>query len=63
MTDYEEDTLALERLVDSSSLSNVISALATISERKAEHLRVNWQDDASAKAWEVDAIRSYGRET
>lgn len=42
----------LEGLVDQTSLTQVCEALAEVCRDKAEHLRTNWQDDATAKAWE-----------
>jgi hypothetical protein len=42
----------LEPLVDASSLSDVILALARVCDEKSEHLLVNWQDKATAKAWD-----------
>ncbi len=43
---------ALEPLVDASTLSDVILALARVCDEKAEHLLINWQDKNRAKAWE-----------
>jgi hypothetical protein len=45
----------LESLIDQVGLRNVVYALALISAEKAEHLRSNWQDDASARVWDSDA--------
>lgn len=47
--DLEE---TLERLIDATSLSRVVDALASIGRQKAEHLRVNWQDGATAREWD-----------
>lgn len=41
----------LEPLVDASSLSDVILALARVCDEKAEHLAINWQDENAAKEW------------
>lgn len=43
---------ALEPLVDFSSLSDVILALARVCNEKTEHIRCNWQDESTAKAWD-----------
>jgi hypothetical protein len=45
----------LEELVDASSLSAVIEALALMCREKADHLRSNWQDKNAARTWERDA--------
>ena len=42
----------LEELIDSNSLASVVYALSEICWGKADHLRTNWQDHASALAWE-----------
>lgn len=41
----------VEKLVDGCTLFGVVEALQTICYEKADHLRSNWQDEASAKAW------------
>lgn len=45
-------TAALEALVDAHSVRAVLCDLAAICWEKAQHLRVNWQDEVSAKAFE-----------
>lgn len=45
-------TAELEALVDATSLLHVLTGLELIAYEKAEHLRVNWQDRASAKHWD-----------
>lgn len=48
---------ALELLVDASTVSDVVLALARMCNEKAEHIRCNWQDEATAKAWDhVESI-------
>lgn len=42
----------LEPLVDASSVSDVVLALARVCNEKAEHVLVNWQDKTTAKAWD-----------
>ena len=45
----------IEGLVDSTSLTDVLDALAAVCAAKAEHLAVNWQDHASSREWERNA--------
>jgi dihydrodipicolinate synthase/N-acetylneuraminate lyase len=42
----------LEALIDKHGLKTVVSALSNVCGEKAEHLRSNWQDKASARVWE-----------
>jgi hypothetical protein len=42
----------LERLIDTCSLAEVLVALDVICGDKADHLRTNWQDNTSARAWD-----------
>ena len=48
---------AIEPLLDQSSLADVLLAIARVCNEKAEHLRCNWQDEASAKVWDKAAKR------
>lgn len=48
----QQDALALEALVDSIGMTEVLNLLAAISAEKAEHLLTNWQDKATARQWE-----------
>ncbi len=41
----------LEPLIDRSSLATVLEALSQVCWEKADHLRSNWQDRATAKCW------------
>jgi hypothetical protein len=47
------NTLAdqLEAIVDKTSLSEVLEALAQVCCEKSNHLESNWQDKATAKEW------------
>lgn len=45
----------LEAHVDQTSLLDVLVALGSMCHEKAEHMRVNWQDYSTAKAWESAA--------
>lgn len=49
LTNAERETL--ERLIDSSTLANVVDALTTICYEKAEHIETKWQDRATAQLW------------
>ena len=52
-----QQKLTLEHLVDSTSLSDVLAALAEVCDDKAEHLLSSWQDEPAAKAWQKAASR------
>jgi hypothetical protein len=43
--------LALESMVDTVGLANVLYAVAQIAREKAEHLASAWQDENTAKRW------------
>ena len=45
------EKVALERLVDGTSLATVAEALAEIAFEKSAHLETNWQDARRAKVW------------
>lgn len=45
------DKITLEQLVDSLTLQGVIERLSSICYEKAEHIRENWQDEATGKGW------------
>jgi hypothetical protein len=47
----------LENIIDKTTLEDVLDALGEICHGKADHIRSNWQDDATAHAWEVVASR------
>ena len=42
----------LESMIDEHGIGPVIGCLAKLCGEKAEHVRVNWQDESLAKAWE-----------
>ena len=48
----DDCTKALEQLIDQHGLLYVVAALELVCQEKAEHLRVNWQDQASARTWD-----------
>lgn len=43
----------LETLVDKNSLGLVLAALSRICSAKSEHIQMNWQDTALARAWDA----------
>ena len=45
---------ALESLVDKGGIRGTLEALASICYGKAEHIRHNWQDEMTARAWEME---------
>ena len=50
-----EAMIALEAMVDTAGLRNVVWALAHICWDKAEHVETNWQDDQLARDWNANA--------
>lgn len=42
----------LEKLIDQTSLTDVLHALADICHAKAEHIAANWQDRSLAEDWQ-----------
>lgn len=46
----------VESLIDSSSLSAVLVAIAEVCRGKAEHIYRNWQDETLGRCWD-DAAR------
>ena len=47
-----EEMLALETLLDRVGLFEMLIALSVICGDKADHIRVNWQDERTARAWD-----------
>ncbi len=45
----------LEQAVDQTSIASIVGYLAQVAYDKAEHVTVNWQDDALAKRWQTIA--------
>ena len=41
----------LEHMIDQTSVQDVLNYMADICHEKADHLRNNWQDPATAKVW------------
>jgi hypothetical protein len=48
---------ALEALIDADDLRSVVETIADICGEKAEHIRSNWQDAATASVWDRAARR------
>ncbi|MBF2063219.1 MAG: hypothetical protein IGS39_02110 [Calothrix sp. C42_A2020_038] len=46
---------SLEILVDKFTLAAILELLERICHKKAENLRKNWKDEASAKLWDKAA--------
>jgi hypothetical protein len=57
--DINNATETLEALIDRHGLLHVITGLDLICAEKAEHIRVNWQDKVTARAWDRAASRLY----
>lgn len=49
----------LEALIDRHGMANVIHNMAFVADEKAQHLRVNWQDNVSARSWESVSRKLY----
>jgi hypothetical protein len=45
---------ALKALIDRHGLTHIVNTLAVLCMGKADHLRSNWQDKITAKAWDAD---------
>jgi hypothetical protein len=57
MLTTQEFELMVEEYIDSSNVANALDAIATVCREKAEHIRANWQDQATANNWDVVAKR------
>lgn len=42
----------VERLIDTHGLAAFLETTATVCNLKADHIRENWQDDATAQPWD-----------
>lgn len=47
----------LETMIDRVGIRNVLFALSSICDAKAEHLHSNWQDHVAARIWEARGNR------
>lgn len=65
MSDFKTGSLdeTLEALIDKHGLLQIVTGLDLICAEKAEHLRVNWQDKASARVWDraANALQTASR--
>lgn len=57
MTDQPSVTDTLESLIDRHGLLHVLTGLELVCAEKAEHIRTNWQDRATARPWDTAASR------
>jgi hypothetical protein len=48
-------TEMLEELIDKHGLQHVLVGLELVCSEKAEHIRMNWQDQITAKPWDAAA--------
>jgi len=54
----------VEKLIDDSSLPELMIVVMDVCRDKAEHIRVNWQDEHSATVWDsfanaIDNTRAF----
>jgi hypothetical protein len=47
----ESEIRQLEKIMDSTSVSEVLGALVYLGHLKAEHILSHWQDEATARTW------------
>jgi hypothetical protein len=50
-------TKELERLIDATSLLDVLTGLSLVCSEKADHIRSNWQDAVTARPWRTASNR------
>lgn len=43
----------IEKLIDASSLLDVLTAIELVCAEKADHIRLNWQDRTTASTWDA----------
>jgi hypothetical protein len=46
----------LEALIDRYGMSQVLLGIAAVCYEKEDHLRTNWQDTTTARAWHSDGV-------
>lgn len=49
--------VALEKLIDTNSLSMVLAAIVTICAEKSEHVMASYSDKILASAWDLAAMK------
>ena len=60
MRELRPDEVAdLEEIIDSTSLSAVITAIANICTEKCDHILVNWQDKELARRYDRASLTLY----
>ena len=59
MVSNQDRVEQVEAVVDQCTLLDTVTALELMCYEKAEHLRVNWRDKASATQWERAAKALY----
>jgi hypothetical protein len=47
--------MQIEAYIDANSVEAALDAVATVCREKADHVRAEWQDEATAKTWECQA--------
>lgn len=52
---HKEYMEIVEGLIDKLTLSAILEMLERICHKKAENMRIHWQDETSAKLWEKAA--------
>jgi hypothetical protein len=55
-----DESLDLEAMVDTYTITGILYELSEICTGKAEHLRTTWQDELAAQAWDR-AARQFER--
>lgn len=55
-----DENIELEKMVDKTSLWQVVSDLVDICYAKDAHIRSNWQDNKLAKGWRDAGDELYG---
>ncbi|HET9363952.1 MAG TPA: hypothetical protein VFP71_03095 [Candidatus Angelobacter sp.] len=50
-TEYREDSICLEQMIDRINLAYVIDTLGDVCGEKAIHIDANWQDTRAANVW------------
>lgn len=50
----ENVTEQLEAMIDRHGLLHVLTGLGLVCHEKADHIRANWQDKVTARAWDLD---------
>lgn len=54
---HDEGLDAIEALMDTWNVGGMLDLMAEVASAKADHIRSNWQDETTAKAWDRMAAR------